>query len=87
MTKWHGSCSIGINYLQVLKISRLRLWNLDFRYGDELKFMLMYALRLRKKSVVISLMEAGCFRYGAVAETRSAEVIPVRFGNKFPRSG
>ena len=69
MTNWHGSCSISINYLQGLKTLRLRLWNLDFRYGDELKFMLLYALRLRKKSVVLSLMEAGCFRYGAVART------------------
>ena len=23
MTKWHGSCSIGINYLQGLKTSRV----------------------------------------------------------------
>ena len=44
-------------------------------------------LRLSWENVVISLMEADCFRYDAVAETRSVEVRPVRLGNKFPRSG
>ena len=44
-------------------------------------------LCLSWENVVIILMEADCFRYGAVARTWPSEVIPVRLGNKFPLSG
>ncbi|EFM24574.1 hypothetical protein HMPREF9225_1810 [Peptoniphilus duerdenii ATCC BAA-1640] len=54
---------------------------------DHVGVMTFYNGNFSWENVVISLMEAVCFRYGAVAKTRSVEVIPVRLGNKFPRSG
>ena len=52
-----------------------------------IEFYVVVRLCLSWENVVISLMEADCFRYGAVARTWPSEVIPVRLGNKFPRSG